>query len=494
MVVDEAESRSGVRSRGKLWKEMLGPALVLTRREVKDSLRDWRIIVPILLLVTVFPFLANFAAARGLAFVNQYGARLLMERLFPFLMLVVGFFPSTFSLVIALETFVGEKERRSLEPLLATPFTDLQLYIGKLLASTIPPVLASYFGMVFYVLLLGFTVNWWPTFSLFAVGVVLATAQALVMVSAAVIVSAQSTSVRAANLLASFIIIPMAFLLQAEAALLLMGHYGSLWLLALALVVVNVLLLRMGVTVFNREHLLGREVDRIDFKGAWRTFWQAFWPRRGLGSLYLREIPGLIRAIGPEILFTLLVVFGGGVFVGVWGAAQFPLPLEVMDLSVLGDLESLEQAVETAGILPKFSTLAIFSNNVRSLILGGLLALFSLGTLAELLLLAPVAIIAYIAMLVPRLGIDPWGMLVAGVLPHGVFELSAAVLATAQAMRMGVIILRSPEKGGGVLGIVRELGHFVKLFIFLVLPFLLAAAWIEAEISTRLTIGFLSGL
>ena len=82
----------------------------------------------------------------SIAFVERYGGELIIERLYPFLMLVVGFFPSTFSLVIGLETFVGEKERRSLEPLLTTPLTDFQLYLGKLLASTAPPVLASYLG------------------------------------------------------------------------------------------------------------------------------------------------------------------------------------------------------------------------------------------------------------------------------------------------------------------------------------------------------------
>ncbi|MCZ7671251.1 MAG: hypothetical protein M5U34_31010 [Chloroflexi bacterium] len=39
-----------------------------------------------------------------------------------------------FPWIIALEVFVGEKERKSLEPLLATPLTDAQLYLGKMVA------------------------------------------------------------------------------------------------------------------------------------------------------------------------------------------------------------------------------------------------------------------------------------------------------------------------------------------------------------------------
>ena len=227
-----------------------GPAWVVFSREVRDTLRDWRIVVPIVTLVIGFPFLANFAANRGLAFVNQYGASLIIERLLPFLMLVVGFFPSSFSLVIALETFAGEKERRSLESLLATPLTDLQLYVGKLLAATIPPVLASYLGMATYLLLMGLTLDWWPPLSLLLVSMTLSTVQSLVMVSGAVIVSSQSTSVRAANLLASFIIIDG--LCCRRGRLLLFADYTALWLIALCLVVVNVLLIGWA-PVFNRE-------------------------------------------------------------------------------------------------------------------------------------------------------------------------------------------------------------------------------------------------
>ena len=54
--------------------------------------------------------------------------------------MIVGFFPITVSLVIALESFVGEKERRSIEPLLSSPLEDWQLYLGKLLASLVLPM------------------------------------------------------------------------------------------------------------------------------------------------------------------------------------------------------------------------------------------------------------------------------------------------------------------------------------------------------------------
>ena len=129
----------------------LKPAWYIVRREVRDQFRDWRIIFPVLGLTIFFPFLMNFTAQQILNFVRQYEANIIGERLIPFLLMIVGFFPISVSLVIALETFVGEKERMSIEPLLNTPLKDWQLYLGKLLSATIPPLLSSFLGMGVYI-------------------------------------------------------------------------------------------------------------------------------------------------------------------------------------------------------------------------------------------------------------------------------------------------------------------------------------------------------
>jgi ABC-type transport system involved in multi-copper enzyme maturation permease subunit len=191
------------------------PALIITRRELRDQLRDWRIILPIMLLTLLFPFLANFTTQRVLGFVEKYGANIIAERFIPFLLMIVGFFPITISLVIALESFAGESERGSIEPLLSSPMTDTQLYLGKLLASLLFPLTAAYLGMIVYLIGIYRSTDWKaePMFLILVVS--LTAVQALVMVSGAVVISTQTTSVRAANLLASFIIIPVAILIQA---------------------------------------------------------------------------------------------------------------------------------------------------------------------------------------------------------------------------------------------------------------------------------------
>src|SRR5688572_10541561 len=167
-------------------------ALLITRREVRDQLRDWRIIAPIIVLTLIFPLLMNFTAGQAVGFVERYGAPVIGDRLIPFLLMIVGFFPISVSLVIALESFVGEKERHSLEPLLSSPLTDTELYIGKTVAAMLPPLFAAYLGITVYLVGLAVTMGWQPNLILLVQIVALTTIQALVMVAGAVVISAQT--------------------------------------------------------------------------------------------------------------------------------------------------------------------------------------------------------------------------------------------------------------------------------------------------------------
>ncbi len=69
------------------------PAWIITKREIRDQLRDWRIIFPVVGLTLFFPFLMNFTAQQLLNFVRQYGAAIVGERLIPFLIDDRWFFP-----------------------------------------------------------------------------------------------------------------------------------------------------------------------------------------------------------------------------------------------------------------------------------------------------------------------------------------------------------------------------------------------------------------
>lgn len=471
---------------------------ILMRRELRDTLRDWRMVLPIVLLTLVFPLIMTFTATAAQDFVARYGTPLIGERLIPFLLMIVGFFPISFSLVIALEAFVGERERKSLEPLLATPLTNGQLYLGKMLASIVPALLAAYLGISVYLLGLLIFQDWHPSLTLLVLVVALTTTEAIVMVSGAVVISTQATSVRAANLLASFIIIPMALLVQAESVIMFWAAYDVLWGIVVGLIVVDLILVRMGLSLFNREELLGREIDHLNPKGfirKIRSYWASAEPG-GLGQrfslirMYRVHIPAALRRLRGATLAVMAALIVG-TLAAMLVVGQLKLPPDLLATVREGfthlRADSFSASAFTS-ILPTANQnlfLAILKNNAGSLLLGGLLSMFSFGALGIVMLLVAVAPIGLLAPIVGMAGLNPLTFLFAFIVPHGILELPAAVIATASAVRIGAaLVSRQPKLTVGE-GWLLAVIDFVKVFVFVVLPLLAVAALIEAYITPQ---------
>jgi uncharacterized membrane protein SpoIIM required for sporulation len=487
------------------WRDDLGLVWVLTRREIRDTLRDWRLVVPIMLLTLVFPVILNIAAGITLSYVRRFNAGAVGEQAIPFLLLVVGFFPISFSLVIALETFVGEKERKSLEPLLATPLTNTQLYLGKSLAAVIPPVGASFMGIIIYFISLVLSIQYRPPFVLGLQVLLLTTAEALVMVSGAVIISSQTTSVRAANLLASFIILPMAFVVQGEALIMFWARYDVLWYVLAALVVLDVMLVRMGIRVFNREELLAREIDSLNLRRAVRLFFAYLrgtpslqTPARKLvdGSILRRVADSVVALYRGDVVRVLKIyrlpvavvclALLAAILLGCVYAFRFPLPVGAIRLEQVG--RDVFERYEGSGVLPSLSSWAIFTHNVRSLLVAGFLAVLSFGVLAIVLLMAPIGIIGFAAAQVALAGYNPLVFFGVFILPHGLLELPAAILATAMAVRLGMSVV-TPAEGRSIgQSWLEALAQFVKVFVLVVLPLLALAAFVEVNITPELVL------
>ncbi len=463
---------------------------LIVRRELRDTFRDWRMLMPIISLTLVFPVIMTFTARAAQDFVSRYGTPLIGERLIPFLLLIVGFFPISFSLVIALESFVGERERKSLEPLLSTPLTDGQLYLGKTIASLVPALAAAYLGIGVYLLGLFLFRRWVPSPILLTQVLLLTSVEGLVMVSGAVVVSTRATSTRAANLLASFIIIPMALLVQAQAIIMFWAVYGVLWYFALGMVVVALILVRMGIGLFNREELLGREIDTISGRAIGRRikhYWLVAVPDRldqgsWLSTLYSRQIPAALRRTGEAAGVVVIALLSATLLSYVTGS-RIALPPNVLDLSHLS-IGSFAPGTPNL-LLDQFTWQAVFWNNIRSLLLALVLGVFTFGSVAVVLLLIPIGLVGFVTGLITTAGYKPLAFLVAFILPHGLLELPAAVIATAGALRIGMAILhRSPEMSMGDrwwLAIV----DFVKLFVFVVIPLLLLAALVEVYVTPQ---------
>ncbi len=472
------------------WRLTLSNALIITRREVRDSLRDWRIMIPIFLLTLIFPLLANAMTHLFTNFFENQGAEQdLLPVLLPLMPMIVGFFPVSISLVIALETFVGEKERRSLEPLLSTPLSNTELYLGKAFAAMLPPLAASYTGEAIYVggLILG-SQRWRPEpLLLFQIGL-LTTVQALVMVTGAVVVSSQTTSTRAANLLASFIIVPMSILVMLEGFIMVQPHQRYLlWFITLGLLVTVMLLIRMGTRIFNREELLGRALDTLNLRWAWRIFWQQvrgpFQGRLTLVSWYRTSVLPAARTLRkpmPAVVLCLVVAFIGG-----WLAAgRWPIDLSTFDSSDQKLLDNLQSWFDLGADNPHMAAL-IVAQNARVLILATVLAIFTFGVMALILVMVPFALLGFIMGQVTASGLSPLPFIVA-VIPHGIVEVPAILIAGAAALRLGSIVTHPPSEMTVGEAWLRALADAVKIGVGIVFPLLVIAGILEVSLTPRI--------
>ena len=461
----------------------LRPALVITRREVRDHFRDWRILSPILLLIIMLPLLMNYASGRFLAFADRYGAPIEIDQVFPFLLMVVGFFPVTVALVLALESFVGEKERRSLEPLLSSPLTDFQIYFGKLLAALIPSLMASYLGMFLYLLWVYFQGIWFPEITQLIQIFALATTNCLIMISGAVVVSSQTTSMRAANLLAVFIILPMAVLLQAESAVIVWADNMVLFWVLVGETIVAILLVRIGLAHFNREELVGNEFDSFDLRKGFISFWKDF---RGEANTpwewYRNELKVTFEKMRLPALLVIVVLIAGLVL-GASLADQFVIPSEFISAESIKD--GSISGNENLRFFENSNVPLVWFNNLRNIILATIAGLLSFGVLALIVMVLPVLMIGFFTATIASAGLSPFLFLLAFVIPHSILEIPAIVLAGAAIFRLGTAIA-SPSRGKTIgESWLAAMVDWAKIMVGLVLPLLLGAAILEVLVTPR---------
>jgi len=463
-------------------KEELGLAWLVAWRELRDQLRDWRIILPMIALTLILPFLADLGAQAAIDFTTKYGTPLIAERLVPFLLMVVGYFPITVSLVIALESFVGEKERGTIEPLLSSPLKDWQLFLGKLLAGTIAPLFTAYLGISVYMVGLYFQHIPFPDINRMAETLTLTAVQAFLMVTGAILISTQATSVRASNLMASFIVIPMAILIQGESIMLFWGNDQALWLAVAGVSVLALLLARVGIAHFQREALLGHEIDVLNLRWILRTFWQAFKGNaKSFPAWFHNEVLGTVRKQAISIWMTLGLGIAAAVGGYVWVALNADKVVKAFHSGDLAGVLNSGTGVPLENIPVSFSL--IWGHNLRAIAIILLLGLFSFGVLGVLIFLLNTSVIGIVLALEGAMGISPLKLAVFGILPHGIFEIPALILSSAAVLYIGIALVtpRSHLTLGEVL--IDAIADWAKIGVGLVLPLLTIAAVLETWVT-----------
>jgi ABC-2 type transport system permease protein len=179
-----------------------------------------------------------------------------------FLLLLV-LTPIAGSMSVAAYTVIGEKQARTLEPLLATPITTFELLAAKVLAAFIPAVALSMAGFALYlagIVLLaqpGVAVALFDARSLIIV-FILGPVASLAALQLAVCVSSRVNDARSAQQLGALIILPITGLLIAQLTGNIFLTPTMLLLIAGVFMVANAALMRLGMALFDRESILTR--------------------------------------------------------------------------------------------------------------------------------------------------------------------------------------------------------------------------------------------
>jgi len=291
--------------------------------------------------------------------------------------------------------------------------------------------------------------------------------------------------------LASFIVIPVAILMQGEAVMLFWGNERVLWLGIAGVMIIALLLIRVGIAHFQREYLLGREIDTINLRWMLKTFLQNFTGEaKSLFDWYTRVVSVALRRISPAILLILLIAG-----VSIWSSYAW-IKDNVADMIAMAtpeDIAELEKSMQEVGELPDLSEIQehlsapfLFLNNTRAVAFIFLAGMVSFGVLGIMLYMLNIALIGGLYGLFELLGVNPLPIFLAGVAPHGIFEIPALMIGSAVVLYFGAVIV-TPQAGKSMGEVILELfADWAKIFIGLVVPLLAIAALIEAYISPRL--------
>lgn len=185
---------------------------------------------------------------------------------------VIVYFMAPFFLVIPVMTasitasssFVGEKERRTIEGLLYTPLSNRELVLAKVLGSVIPSVALTWAAFIVYSIIvnaLGSGVMggiFFPTWTWAVIIVALVPLVGFLATSLIVAVSGRSTTMQGAQGTAMFIVFPILALVVSQATGLTLFDATIALIGSAVLLAIDIVAFLLIVKRFHREHIITR--------------------------------------------------------------------------------------------------------------------------------------------------------------------------------------------------------------------------------------------
>ncbi len=269
-------------------------AMLVFRKDWREVSRNWQVILPIVvvpfmfsvLLPVIVVLIPNLAGVLGSSLgsieemiknlpsgIREQLVGMTAQQIFVYVMGLYFFapffliIPLMASSVIASDSFAGEKERKTIEALLATPISDSELFLGKILVSFIPSMLVTVVSFTMYSIVIDIV-----SFVIFNGRLLLpnmvwimlifglAPTVALASIGLTVMISAKVKGFREAQQISAILLIPILALVfgQVTGAII----FGPIVVAALIGLfgVIDLLVFRIGVKLFKREEILSKLV------------------------------------------------------------------------------------------------------------------------------------------------------------------------------------------------------------------------------------------
>lgn len=199
----------------------------------------------------------------GLEGFNRQLAFLLLNYLLAPLFLLV---PTMAASLVAASSFVGEKEKKTLETLLFSPMREADMFAGKILASFIPSMVVTVAGFLLFSLiymLLGSPLfgrlalpapHWLP------VVLWLSPALTLLVTFLNVLISVKVKGFQEAQQVSVVVILPLLFLVYGQIGGIVFMGTALVMLIGLCVFAIDAFLIRAAAKAYNRDRLFSSQV------------------------------------------------------------------------------------------------------------------------------------------------------------------------------------------------------------------------------------------
>lgn len=267
-------------------------AMLVFRKDWREVSRNWQVLLPIIVipfvlsillpvLIGLIPSLAtmpgsslsgletmisnlpNYVKDQLVGMTDQQILMYIMSLYFfaPFFLII----PVMASSVIASDSFAGEKERRTIEALLATPISDSELFLGKMLVSFIPSMIVTVVSFLIYSAVVNvFSLTIFdgrlllPNLTWIMLIFGLAPTLAIISIGLTVMISARVKGFREAQQISVILLIPILMLVFGQVVGAIFFGPITVGILIGAFALVDLLVFYVSVKIFRREEILSK--------------------------------------------------------------------------------------------------------------------------------------------------------------------------------------------------------------------------------------------